>query len=97
MSRYQYKQEQPCDIRRAKPGCSAGLRIDDFATAIIEGVGGLNDYERHELVIWPYSDRIAAAVWTMRCLSNPNCEGSDVALAAIIEQRETMKQNKVLG
>ncbi len=72
----------------------SALRIDDFATAIIEGCGGLNDYQRYELVVWPYSDRIAAAVWTMRCLANPPCEGSDVALAAILARRETMKQNK---
>lgn len=71
----------------------AALRIDGFATAIIEGVGGLNDYERHELVVWPYSDRIASAVWTMRCLANPACEGSEVALAAILARREAMKQN----
>jgi hypothetical protein len=78
------------------PGGSA-LRIDDFATEIIEGGGGLNDYERHELVVWPYSDRIAASVWTMRCLANPACEGSDVALAAILARREAMKQNKALS
>lgn len=71
----------------------SALRIDGFATAIIEGVGGLNDYERHELVVWPYSDRIASAVWTMRCLANPACEGSEVALAAILARREAMKQN----
>ena len=71
----------------------SALRIDDFAKAIIEGCGGLNDYERHEIVVWPYSDRIAAAVWTMRCLANPACEGSDVALAAILARREAMKQN----
>jgi len=63
------------------------FRIDDFAMEIIEGCGGLNDYERHELVVHQYSDRVAAAVWTMRCLANPYCDGSDVALEAIIQRR----------
>jgi hypothetical protein len=66
------------------------MNIDDFATEIIEGAGGLNDFQRHELVIFPYSDRIAASVWTMRCLANPACKGSEVALAAILKRREAM-------
>jgi len=66
-------------------------RIDDFAKQIIEGSGGMNAYEAHEFVSWPYSDRIAASVWTMRCLSNPRCEGSDVAIAAILARREQLK------
>jgi hypothetical protein len=73
----------------------SALRIDDFATAIIEGAGGLNDYERHELVVWPYSKQLAASVWTMRCLANPDCEGSDVALAAIMARRNTAGQGTV--
>jgi hypothetical protein len=75
-----------------KPNGSA-LRIDDFATAIIEGCGGLNDYERYELVVWPYSDRIAASVWTMQCLANPACEGSDSVLAAILSRREAVEHS----
>ena len=63
------------------------MRIDEFATAIIEGDGGLNEYARREWVSWPYSDRIAASVWTMRCLANPDCKNSDVALAAILRKR----------
>jgi hypothetical protein len=41
--------------------------------------------------VWPYSDRVAASVWTMRCLANPHCEGSNAALAAILERREKAK------
>jgi len=71
--------------------CSdSALSIDDFALQIIEGPGGLNSYQEHEIVSWPYSDRVAAAVWTIGCLGNPHCEGSDVAIAAILERR---KQN----
>lgn len=67
------------------------MGIDDFAQQIIEGPAGLNSYQEHELVSWPYSDRVAASVWTMRCLANPDCENSDVALAAILARREKLK------
>ena len=46
------------------------MNIEEFAAKIIEGSGGLNDYEKYELVVWPQSDRIAAAIWTIRCLAN---------------------------
>ena len=59
----------------------------EFARGIIEGVGGMNSFEQHEEVIWHHPDRVAAAIWTMRCLANPECEGSAEALASIIEAR----------
>ena len=55
---------------------------------------GLNSYQAHELVSWPYSDRVAASVWTIRCLGNPDCEGSDVAVAAILARREQLQREK---
>jgi hypothetical protein len=58
-----------------------------FAKHIIEGVGGMNDCERHELAVFPLGDRVAAVEWTLRCLANPECEGSAEAFAAIAEKR----------
>ena len=55
---------------------------------------GLNSYQAHELVSWPYSNRVAASVWTIRCLGNPDCEGSDVAVAAILARREQLQRQK---
>lgn len=68
------------------------LSVDDFALRIIEGPRGLNVYEDSEVVSWPYSDRVAASVWTMRCLSNPGCKGSDVAIKTILARRKKLQQ-----
>jgi len=69
------------------------LNIDDFAQRIIEGPTGLNAYEAHELAIWPTSDRVAAAVWTLKCLANPECPDSDEVIAAILARRQELKRN----
>jgi hypothetical protein len=62
-----------------------------FAKHIIEGVGGMNDCERYELAVFPLGDRVAAVEWTLRCLANPECEGSAEVLAAIAERRRDGK------
>jgi len=61
---------------------------EKFAKHVIEGVGGLNDCEKHEFAVWPYDARVVAAMWTLQCLANPKCEGSAEALAAIQQKRE---------
>lgn len=68
------------------------MNIIDFAKRIIEGVGGLNDFERYELAVPHVSDRVWAADWTIRCLANPKCEGSEEVLAAIMERRAAVAQ-----
>ena len=60
----------------------------EFARKIIEGTGGMNDYERYEVVVWHVHERVAAAEWTLRCLANPHCEGSQEALDAILAERQ---------
>jgi hypothetical protein len=55
---------------------------------IIEGSGGMDQFEEREMVIWHVSERIAAASWAVRCLANPRCKGSAEVLAAIIARRE---------
>lgn len=63
-----------------------------FAESIILGPGGMDAFEHHEVAVWHTgSDRVAAAMWTLRCLANPDCEGSEAALAAILSQREQLK------
>lgn len=64
------------------------MTISEWINSIINGPAGMNDFERHELVLWLESDRYCAASWAIRCLANPLCEGSGEVLAAIIEQRE---------
>ena len=61
--------------------------VTEWAKDIIEGCGGMNDYEEHELVVWNESERVEAAIWAIRCLANPNCPGADVVLQEIIKKR----------
>lgn len=63
------------------------MNIKQFAKDIIEGVGGLNDFEHYEMAVPHVSDRVWAAIWTIQCLANPTCEGSAEAIAAILERR----------
>ena len=67
--------------------------IPDFAIKIIEGMGGMNDYEQYELVAWHNPERIAAAIWTLQCLANPKCEGSQEVLDAIIARRRELPRD----
>jgi hypothetical protein len=70
------------------------MKAMDFARSVIEGSGGMNDYEEHELVVWHVPDRVAAAHWTLKCLANPDCEGSEEAVQAILQEREKRRAEK---
>ena len=70
------------------------LTASSFAKQIIEGSGGMNNYEDREVVVWHTSERVAAAMWTLRCLANPACEGSAEALDAIVKQREAKLRSR---
>lgn len=61
---------------------------------IIEGQAGMNSYEARELVVWHESERFSAAQWVIRCLANPDCEGSGEVLQAIVEQRRIKRSKK---
>jgi len=65
--------------------------IADWCKRVIEGSGGMNDYEHFEMAVWHVPDRVAAAMWVVRCLANPKCEGSAEVLQAIQERRAEMK------
>lgn len=64
----------------------------DFAKQIIEGPGGMNDFERYEIVVFHNSERVAAAVWTLRCLANPECEWSQEVIDHILAVRERKRK-----
>ena len=66
------------------------MNIEEFAKSIIEGTGGMNCYEDHELVVWHRPDRVEAAIWAIRCLANPDCRGSQEAIDAILERRQRL-------
>ena len=73
------------------------MKIDEFAKRIIEGPGGMNVFQDREVVSFPYSDRVAASVWTMRCLANPDCEGSEEAIKAILKKRGSKHRRSRTG
>ena len=64
--------------------------IQQWAKDIIEGVGGLNDFEHYEMAVPHVSDRVWAADWTIKSLANPKCKQSEQVLAAIIERRAAL-------
>lgn len=69
----------------------------DWCRSIIEGSGGMNDFERHEVVVWQDGDRVCGAHWALRCLANPDCAGSQKVLDEIIKAREEAAISKATG
>jgi len=63
------------------------MNILEFSEKIITGVGGLHDFEYHEMATPNYDRDVTVAIWVMKCLANPLCEGSDEAIQAILEKR----------
>ena len=59
----------------------------EFSESIINGVGGLKDFEHYEMAVSKYERDITVAMWVLKCLSNPDCKGAEEALQAIIERR----------
>lgn len=70
---------QPCE--------GLPLKAFFFAKGVIEGPGGMNDFERCEIVSWEGCERVVAAHWMLKCLANIDCEGSEEAVASILEKR----------
>lgn len=66
--------------------------IEDWVKDVIEGVGGMHDWEKYELVVHHVPRDIAVSYWILRCLANPKNEGSQAVLDAIHERR-----NHILG
>ena len=51
------------------------MNILEFSEKIINGVGGLHDYEYHEMATPNYDRDVSVAIWVIKCLANPKCEG----------------------
>ena len=67
--------------------------IEAWLDKIINGSGGFEDMEEHEFCV--FADReVAIAEFVIRCLANPNCEGSEEILSSIIKQRSKPTTNK---
>lgn len=66
--------------------------VQSFAKDIIDGPGGMNEFERREHIVWHTSERVAAATWAIRCLANPDCAGSEEVLKQILARRERLRK-----
>jgi len=63
------------------------MRLLDFAEQIINGNAGFIDFCDREAVVPHSSIEVAVACWTIRCLANPDCPGSQEAIDAILAKR----------
>lgn len=63
--------------------------LDDWTKQVITGAGGLHDMWLYEWGLFePDALRdTEVANFVIRCLANPDCEGSDVVLAQIAKRR----------
>jgi len=69
------------------------MNILEFSEKIITGVGGLHDFEYYEMATPNYDRDVVVAIWVMKCLANPLCDGSDEVIQAIIEKRKETKDD----
>lgn len=65
--------------------------IIQFCRDIIQGVGGLHDYERYELAVPNFDRDICVAIFVIKCLANPKCDGSQEILNLILERRKELE------
>lgn len=81
---------------QAKEFNAVSETINDFITSwlvdAINGAGGLRSYQDHEYPVMAHPDDVTVAIWIVRCLGNPRCEGSQEVVDAIIKSREDQAQ-----
>lgn len=79
---------------------SREVNIKEWIEGVINGPGGLLSMEEHEFAVRTKSAEYTAVDWVIRCLANPECEGSGDILSSIQEQRFKslkLKKDKVCG
>jgi len=62
------------------------MNIDEFVLHIAKD---MKSQEDHEIIIWNEPLRNAAMRYTLNCLANPECEGSQRAIDAILDKRKS--------
>jgi len=68
-------------------------KIEDWIDNVIEGPAGFKSWEEHEFVVHHKSREYSIAAWVIRCLANPECEGSQMVIDSIIERTKTKALN----
>lgn len=75
-------------MSQKKPKAKRELHhIEKWAFAIIEGVGGLHDFERHEMAVSVFPRDVSVVLWALRCLTNPDNDAAGTVLEAIEMER----------
>ncbi len=64
------------------------MEIDNWLKDIIHGSGGFEDFENYEGLVHSVSREHSIAAFVIRCLGNPDCEGSGEVLDKIEANRE---------
>lgn len=72
------------------------MEIENWIKEIIDGTGGFKNCEEYEVMVHHVNREVSIAGWVIRCLGNPECEGSQDVLDSIIERRKEVlgKQTK---
>lgn len=66
------------------------INIEKWLGRIIHGTGGFKNCEKYEAMLHHISREYSIAEWVIRCLANPECEGSNEVIEAIIKQRSAL-------
>lgn len=66
--------------------------LEKWCKDIMMSAGGFRVWEDREFVIHKNRD-IAIVEWTIRCLGNPKCEGSDYVMEKLDERRKEVVGN----
>lgn len=71
------------------------MDISVWINRIIDGPSGLHAFEHFERATPTVPRDEAVAAWVIRCLANPECDGSADLLAAIQRRREKVEKRGV--
>lgn len=64
------------------------MDIQNWVSRVIKGVGGFLSWEEHEIPTYHNTRDEEIAAFVLRCLANPDCEGSREVLDAIVKKRD---------
>lgn len=70
------------------------MKIENWIKEIIDGTGGFKNCEKYELMVHHINREVSIAGWVIRCLANPECEGSQKVLDSILEQRKKVLEKE---
>ena len=64
------------------------IDIRNWVHKIIDGEGGLHDFEDREIATPNTPRDEVVAIWVLKCLGNMKCEGSEMVIYEILKYRK---------